>query len=250
MRSLSGVYSCPVSDVAPRSTHRCNGHHRARRLDPRTGKDVPREPHPVSVLDVFVVERLSLRHGGSGGVEEGNLNTLSPTRRSTFAGLPPPPCPTNGPSAPSATRPPPHGTLVPTSRAAAKIRCSGYDNAPTASDSYTVPSPVASTSATPADEPKKSNKSRKAPKELDSFGGRKDLGGLSKSLHRILNAEAVRDEYQQNKKRKREDEEKATAKKGNKVSSLSVPQAAALTPGAEGSRDAALRVAWRVQPAG
>lgn len=123
----------------------------------------------------------------------------------------------------------------------------GYDNAPTATDMG--PNPLASTSSAseptpapvvlgagvlaPSDE-KKKKKARVLPKDrVNAFGGRNDMGGMSKSAYRsvspprsafwrndssftsglrILNAGSVREEYHASKKRKLEEDEVAAAK--------------------------------------
>ncbi|KAL8292663.1 hypothetical protein RQP46_001275 [Phenoliferia psychrophenolica] len=112
----------------------------------------------------------------------------------------------------------------------------GYDNAPVATDMG--PNPLASTSSATAAEPslptapivlgvgvlapsdeKKKKKARVLPKDrVNAFGGRNDMGGMSKSAYRILNAGSVREEYHANKKRKLEEVEAAAAKgkKGKK----------------------------------
>ena len=91
----------------------------------------------------------------------------------------------------------------------------GFDNAPSAKDAYNIP--YASTS-TAEDKVVKKPRKAKVDAEKNSFGGRQDLGGVSKSVYRILNAGAVREEFQNNKRKREEDEKAAIAKKGVKVS--------------------------------
>ncbi|KAK4705478.1 hypothetical protein P7C70_g733, partial [Phenoliferia sp. Uapishka_3] len=111
----------------------------------------------------------------------------------------------------------------------------GYDVAPSAID--IGPNPLASTSSSadttsteikvnlgtgvfaPKDEGRMKKK-RVLPKDrVNAFGGRNDMGGMSKSAYRILNAGAVREEYHASKKRKLEEDEAAAAKgkKGKKT---------------------------------
>ncbi|KAM0752232.1 hypothetical protein T439DRAFT_347151 [Meredithblackwellia eburnea MCA 4105] len=116
---------------------------------------------------------------------------------------------------------------MPHKRAKKSIRDSdtarrGYDNPPMAQDSQlpALGKGVLAPKHTDDDgegAEKRSNKRRKKilPKDkVNSFGGREDMAGLSKSAYRILNAGTLRDEYHAKKKREREEEELAASKKG------------------------------------
>ncbi|SCV71192.1 BQ2448_2780 [Microbotryum intermedium] len=100
----------------------------------------------------------------------------------------------------------------------------GYDNPPNVGDSIPHPNhvknsiprvatpgqgmgvlaPSASTSSS-----MNKNKKRKMliENKRDSFGGRKDMKGMSKNAYRVLNAVALREEYNTNKKRRRQEEQ-------------------------------------------
>lgn len=84
----------------------------------------------------------------------------------------------------------PHSLCWPSNATADSRPHSGYDNAPTAGDSIPHPNHVAAESSSKpigvlAPEMKKRKAKKEQPKDKrDSFGGRKDLGGLSKNMHR------------------------------------------------------------------
>ncbi|KDE06594.1 hypothetical protein MVLG_03090 [Microbotryum lychnidis-dioicae p1A1 Lamole] len=101
----------------------------------------------------------------------------------------------------------------------------GYDNPPKMGDSIPHPNHVQNSlprvatpgqgigvlapSASTSSSSMNKNKKRKAliENKRDSFGGRKDMGGMSKNAYRVLNAVALREEYNTNKKRQRQEEQ-------------------------------------------